>query len=118
MVFNVVAVNRDDHAKNFAFWRSHEGDWELAPAFDLTHAYQPASQWTSRHNLRVNGRIEGITLEDLYAVGDRHDVPDFKRVVLEVSQGVARWPEFAEEAHVDATTMEVIGLDLERFRPR
>ncbi len=51
-------------------------------------------------------------------MGDRHDVPDFKRVVLEVSQGVARWPEFAEEAHVDATTMEVIGLDLERFRPR
>ena len=118
MVFNVVAVNRDDHAKNFAFLRSPHGDWELAPAFDVTHAYQPASQWTSRHNLRVNGRIEDISVDDLYVVGDRHEVPGFKQVVREVFEAVRRWPEFAQEAGVDAPTQDAIGLDLERFRPR
>jgi serine/threonine-protein kinase HipA len=118
MVFNVVAVNRDDHAKNFAFLRARDRGWELAPAFDVTHAYQPASQWTSRHNLRVNGRLEDISIDDLYAVGDRHDVPGFKQVVRDVMQCVARWPEFAVEAGVDDATKGAIGQDLERFRPR
>jgi len=118
MVFNVVAVNRDDHAKNFAFLKSREGDWELAPAFDVTHAYQPASQWTSRHNLRVNGRTEGITLDDLLVVGDRHDVPGFKQVVREVGEAVGHWSEFADEAGVDDATTAAVALDLERFRPR
>jgi serine/threonine-protein kinase HipA len=118
MVFNVVAVNRDDHAKNFAFLCSKQGEWELAPAFDVTHAFQPASQWTSRQNLRVNGRTEGITLADLHAVGDRHDVPGFKQVVREVVEAVTRWPEFAEESGVDAVTQRAIGVDLEQCRPR
>ncbi|MGH9110034.1 MAG: type II toxin-antitoxin system HipA family toxin, partial [Acidimicrobiales bacterium] len=35
MVFNVMAVNRDDHTKNVAFLRRRAGGWELAPAFDV-----------------------------------------------------------------------------------
>ena len=37
MVFNALAHNRDDHAKNFAFLFDH-GRWVLAPAYDLTFA--------------------------------------------------------------------------------
>jgi serine/threonine-protein kinase HipA len=118
MVFNVLAVNRDDHAKNFAFLRPSDGPWALAPAFDVTHAYQGASAWTSRHNLRVNGRVEDIGVEDLYAVGDRHEVPGFKQVVHDVTSAVSRWPEFAAQAQLDTSTIVAIASDLERFRPR
>ena len=48
MVFNVAAVNRDDHAKNFAFLRTRQGGWSLAPAFDVIHSYRPGSEWTRR----------------------------------------------------------------------
>lgn len=34
--FNVLAGNRDDHAKNVAFVMEPDGTWRLAPAFDLT----------------------------------------------------------------------------------
>src|SRR5690625_5221043 len=34
MVFNVIAGNRDDHTKNFAFLMSRTGQWRLAPAYD------------------------------------------------------------------------------------
>ncbi|MBU2022051.1 MAG: type II toxin-antitoxin system HipA family toxin, partial [Gammaproteobacteria bacterium] len=34
MVFNIIARNHDDHAKNFAFILKNEG-WSLAPAYDL-----------------------------------------------------------------------------------
>jgi serine/threonine-protein kinase HipA len=35
MVFNALAHNRDDHAKNFSFFGGQEG-WKMAPAYDLT----------------------------------------------------------------------------------
>lgn len=44
MVFNVLAVNNDDHTKNFLFLLREGGRWELAPAYDITHAYRPDSE--------------------------------------------------------------------------
>lgn len=118
MVFNVVAVNRDDHTKNFAFLRTRRDGWELAPAFDVLHSHRPDSQWTARHNLRVNGKVEEITLDDLYAVGERHEVPGYRRVVREVLEVVDEWPEFAARAELDAPTIEAVAADLHRLRPR
>jgi serine/threonine-protein kinase HipA len=118
MVFNVMAVNHDDHTKNVAFLRSEDESWHLAPAFDLTHAYNPASRWTSRHLMGVNGKFEGITRNDLYAVGERNDVPGYRRVVREVQAAVEAWPDFAETAELDPETTKSVGDDLERFRPR
>lgn len=37
MVFNALAHNHDDHAKNFAYLFDH-GRWMLSPAYDLTFA--------------------------------------------------------------------------------
>ncbi len=37
MVMNIVAINKDDHAKNFSFL-CREGKWELAPAYDITYS--------------------------------------------------------------------------------
>jgi serine/threonine-protein kinase HipA len=119
MAFNVHAVNRDDHTKNFAFLlRSGAAKWELSPAFDVTHTYRPSSRWTSRHNLSVNGKTDRITVADLYAVGDRNGVPGYRRIVREVSSAVAEWPSFAESAGLDVHDLQSIASDLERFRPR
>jgi serine/threonine-protein kinase HipA len=117
MVFNVAAVNRDDHAKNFAFLRGPDTGWSLAPAFDVTHTYRPSSPWTSRHNLRVNSKIEGITIEDLQIVGDRQDVPGHRRIVREVMAEMERWPSYAEQAELDQGVIDAVAADLERFRP-
>lgn len=118
MAFNVYAVNRDDHTKNFAFLRnSGAARWELTPAFDVTHTYRPSSRWTSRHNLSVNGKTEEITIADLHAVGDRNGVPGYRRIVREVSSAVGEWPSFAESAGLDANHIQSIANDLERFRP-
>lgn len=117
MVFNVAAVNRDDHTKNLAFLRQEGGDWELAPAYDVTHAHSPTSRWTSRHLMAVNGRFEDIALDDLRAVGERNDVPAHRRIVREVLAVVAEWPTFAARAEVDDDTTAAIAADIERFRP-
>jgi serine/threonine-protein kinase HipA len=118
MVFNVAAVNNDDHTKNIVFLRHENGPWELAPAFDVTHAYRPDSAWTSQHLMAVNGKFSGIGLADLHAVGERHRVPGYRRVVREVLRAVDAWPQYAEEAGVDGATTEAIAKDMGAQRPR
>jgi serine/threonine-protein kinase HipA len=118
MVFNVMAVNHDDHTKNFAFLRSADSGWHLSPAFDVTHAYNPASQWISRHLMSVNGKFDDITLEDLYAVGQRNDVPGYRQIVRSVRDVVREWRSFASGSEVDDETAETIAADIERFDPR
>ena len=118
MVFNVMGVNHDDHTKNFAFMRSEVSGWKLTPAFDVTHAYNPNSQWTSRHLMAVNGKFEGIALEDLHVVGDRNDVPGYRRIIRQVRQAVSEWASFAAGAELDEETIESIATDIERFAPR
>lgn len=118
MVFNVLAVNHDDHTKNFAFLRRSGRGWQLAPAFDVTHAFRPDSPWTSRHLMSVNGKFEGITLADLYAVGERQGVPGYRRIVREVGAGVEEWPDFAAQAEIDDETAGAIAKDLAEIRLR
>jgi serine/threonine-protein kinase HipA len=118
MVFNVVAANHDDHTKNFAFMRSEGDRWHLTPAYDVTHAHNPASQWTTRHLMSVNAKFEGITLEDLYAVGERNFAPGYRQIVRSVQDVVAEWPSFAAGAGVDNETTAFIAADLDRLSPR
>jgi hypothetical protein len=70
MVFNVIAMNCDDHSKNFSFLLKQGGKWELSPAYDLCHAYRPGSEWVSQHALSLNGKRKKITKADLLVIGE------------------------------------------------
>ncbi|HEY2562829.1 MAG TPA: HipA domain-containing protein, partial [Acidimicrobiales bacterium] len=118
MVFNVMAVNRDDHTKNFAFTRPEGGAWQLTPAFDVTHAYRPDSPWNSRHLMSINGKFDDIALEDIYAVGERAEVPGYRKIVRDVEQAIAEWADYAAAAALDEGVVKAIASDHERFRPR
>ena len=67
MVFNIVARNQDDHVKNIAFLMDKQGRWSLAPAFDMTYSYNPSGSWTAAHQMTLNGKRDGFTLEDFEA---------------------------------------------------
>jgi hypothetical protein len=65
----------------------------------------------------VNGKVADITAADLHAVGERHDVPGYRRIVREVVAAVRHWPEFAAAAGVpDADTARITGV-LGEVRP-
>ena len=100
MVFNIVARNQDDHAKNIAFLMDRQGRWSLAPAFDVTYSYNPSGAWTSTHQMTVNGKRDGFTLED-FRTCTRSALMKRGRaetIVEEVATAVRRWPEFAAAA--------------------
>jgi serine/threonine-protein kinase HipA len=100
MVFNVIARNCDDHTKNFAFRLKQNSHWELAPAYDLCHAYKPEHLWVSQHALSVNGKRKGITKSDLLIVGKSISCKPAAAIVDDIESTVMNWPTFATEVGV------------------
>jgi serine/threonine-protein kinase HipA len=117
VVFNVMASNRDDHAKNFSFLLKERGAWQLAPAYDVTHSNWGV-EWTNGHQMSVSGRFLGVTLDDLRALGDQQGVPGIEQVLRDVTHATNEWRAFAAEAGVDANEVEKIASDIIDLRPR
>ena len=110
MVFNVLARNQDDHVKNISFLMSRRGQWSLAPAYDVTFALDPDNYWLRRHQMSVNGKLDNITAEDLLASAGSMNLSAVraKRILGEVSDALAGWSRFAEEASVTEPVMNAI----------
>lgn len=115
MVFNVAGANCDDHTKNFSFLLPEGGQWQLSPAYDITHAHSTDSKWTRQHLMAVNGRTTGITREDVREVGDRFGVPSASNIVEQVLAAMAQWSVFAGEAGVPAAVTEHVARDIEAW---
>lgn len=113
MVFNVVAHNRDDHAKNFAFMLDEAtGDWSLTPAYDLTFSAGPGGE----HAMTLAG--EGRSPDSghiLRLAGAWQVAPAEAAAILDQVRGaVDRWPAFARQAGVPAARTREIQRALVR----
>ena len=102
MVFNLVARNQDDHVKNIAFLMDRTGQWSLSPAFDITWSFNPAGDWTSTHQMSVNGKRDQFTRADLLAAGRSAQLKRGRAEAIaeEVIAAVRDWPRYAAEAGV------------------
>jgi len=109
IAFNVMAANCDDHTKNVSFLLREGATWELAPAYDVTHAYNPRGEWTYQHLMSVNGRFAGISRDDLMAVADRFGVGTAPQVLKQVGAAVSAWTDFAGQAKVSKTEVKRVG---------
>jgi serine/threonine-protein kinase HipA len=101
-IFNVVGRNHDDHVKNIAFLMNRRGQWRLSPAFDVSYAWDPSGEWTSRHQMSINGKRNGFGREDLIALANVAGMknPRANDMVVHVIETMRRWPDFAEKAGV------------------
>ena len=112
MVFNVMARNCDDHTKNFAFRLRQGHPWELSPAYDVTFAHSPTSEWTAQHLMSVNGKFRDFTQNDFLAEADRFAIGTAPRVIDQVRAAVVQWRSFATRAGVSTTEIERIQSQL------
>lgn len=110
MVFNVVMVNQDDHVKNIAFLMDKRGNWKLAPAYDLTFAYNPENRWLKSHQMRINGKTDEITYEDLIASGKTMGIRRAKcdTIIDKVLEIAGDYSGYMERANVSAKTTKML----------
>lgn len=114
MVFNVIGRNQDDHVKNIAYLMDRQGRWSLSPAFDITWAYNPAGDWTARHQMSINGKREGFVLDDLAACAATASINASRArdIIEQVRGSVLQWPRFADTAGVEDAWRDQIGATL------
>ena len=111
MVFNLVARNQDDHAKNFAFMLKDNNQWQLAPAYDLAYSYKPGSPWVNSHWMSLNGKRDDFNREDLYSLEKLS--PLFTRnkmdiIIDETVEQVSRWRKLATDHDVPASLIDEV----------
>jgi serine/threonine-protein kinase HipA len=101
-IFNVVGRNCDDHVKNIAFLMNRRGEWCLSPGFDISYAWNPNGQWTSKQQMSMNGKRDGFDREDLIQLAKIADIKKLRaeQMVQHVIEVIRRWPDFAREAGV------------------
>jgi len=102
MAFNIIGRNQDDHVKNIAFLMDKAGNWSLSPAFDMTYSYNPQGDWTSRHQMSLNGKRDDFTIEDFKACAKNASMKRGRaeEIVRQVQEAVLQWKHFADESGV------------------
>ena len=107
-VFNIVAVNQDDHVKNFSFLMTEDGRWSLSPAYDLT--YSRGAGYTRHHQMSLNGKRDDYSKTDLLALGGKMGINrDGKDILEEVVEVMSRWPRYASDVDIPYDKIDLIG---------
>jgi serine/threonine-protein kinase HipA len=103
--FNVLAHNRDDHAKNFSFLLNANEEWIFAPAYDLVFSYGPGGE----QSMLVMGEGKNPGPTQLQALGKKHGLKNAARIQARVESIVAGWPLYARKATVSAkSTRDIV----------
>lgn len=116
-VFNICARNQDDHAKNIGFLMNKQGVWSLAPAFDMTYAYNPGGLWTGSHQMTFNGKRDNFTIDDFKAVSKFAGLKQgrYKKILADVQSAVSQWSKFAKKNDVNAAYIKQIKAAHRKF---
>ena len=114
MAFNIIARNQDDHVKNIAFLMDKAGNWSLSPAFDMTYSYNPTGDWTSRHQMSLNGKRDDFTIDDFKACAKNVSMKRGRaeEIVHQVQTAVLQWQQFADKSGVAAAVADGISKTL------
>lgn len=115
MAFNVLAHNRDDHVKNFAFLMDDTtGEWSLAPAYDLAFAPGPGGE----HTMSVAGEGRHPRRSDMLRAVARAGMAGrvIGEILEQVADAVDHWRDFAKQAGVTAPVMTRLQTAMDSLR--
>ncbi len=94
--FNVFGHIRDDHSKNFAFLMNSNGNWKLAPAYDLTFS----SSGHGLHSTMVANESAKSTKKQLMELADYFKIKNANETIDQVRNMVSNWKMYADQCEV------------------
>lgn len=110
MLFNVLAHNRDDHGKNTSYIMNWDGEWSLAPAYDLTFSQGPGGH----HTMAVHGESACPTWRDMLALARPAGIDERAAATIleQVREAVHTWPAEARAFDLEGDTIAAVGKRL------
>lgn len=113
MVFNVLAGNIDDHDKNISFLMDRDGNWSLAPAYDVVYSIDPDTLYAQKGQfMSVNGKNQAITIADFLAVARTYSINRPERIIENVMDIAARTDSYLRENGVNEAAIKSIMSEL------
>lgn len=103
-VFNVYASNMDDHSKNVAFLMNENGNWCLAPAFDLTFSPSPGGY----HSLSVGNIYQEIGKKELLKLSSYFGINNGNEIIDQVKEIISKWNMFSTETEINKKESKLI----------
>lgn len=105
-VFNVLAFNRDDHAKNFSFLMDEDGSWKMAPAYDLTFSSGPRGEQSTM----VMGEGKNPTVNHLKKLGKEASLPPklISEIIEKTKDSLNLWRPLAKQYNVVESNIELV----------
>lgn len=102
--FNVFAHNRDDHSKNISYLMDSVGNWQLAPAYDLT--YSNSSHGMHSTTIAREGTQPGKS--HLLELANEFRLKNGTVIIDQVADAVSQWKWYAKDACVTKESMDLI----------
>ena len=112
-VFNVMAHNRDDHAKNFTFLMNEIGEWKLSPAYDLTFSNGPGGEQSTM----VMGEGRNINLKHLLKLGSEAQLSKgfIDNVIDKTRSALNKWEILSKNYGVNDSNIQLINRNMSKF---
>lgn len=103
-VFNVLALNMDDHSKNVSFLMDEKGQWKLAPAYDLTYSPKQGGF----QSLSVANNYKQIQRKDLLKLATHFNVPNPNEVIDQQLEVLSTFSSYATELEINTTERNLV----------
>ena len=110
--FNVFTHNRDDHSKNISFLMNSNGEWCLAPAYDLTYSMSAHGF----HSTTIAGEGRSPSSKHLLELADIFGVKNAKQILEEVKTTTSKWRNYAQECGVSKISTKEIDKSLSMIK--
>ena len=110
MILNIICLNFDDHAKNFAYLMDKNGKWSLSPAYDITYS----KGLMKSHTTTVCGKDSNITRNDVLKIAKAQGIKTATaiKIIDSCCKIVKTFEQKAKELELDINTLESCKSDI------
>ncbi len=111
-MFNLFAANQDDHTKNWSFLQGDNGQWSLAPFYDVTFSPTPHNQ----HTMSYAGYGQEPTVKAIQqlAAQANYSWKDAQNEITKVVESLSRWEETAKDLGVSHKIIKLVSKQLDK----
>ncbi len=110
-MFNLFSANQDDHSKNWGFLQYDDGNWQLAPFYDVTFSPHPFNEHATA--FAGHGKAPPLKVMQKLAVSAGFaNWREAQQCIQEVVDAIDNFVSLATQQGVSKTTVQVIAETL------
>jgi serine/threonine-protein kinase HipA len=110
--FNVFSHNWDDHSKNFSFLMNEQGEWQFAPAYDLTFSYSGYGF----HSTMIAGESKNPGRKELMKLATHFGLKNAGPIIEEVQEAISQWGAIASEYGIIGETRNTVQTAMDKIK--